>query len=102
MYYNNGKRYFNDISIFSVETKSKNEMLIGDKIEKGQVVGAISLKPNMDCEIEFIFAYNDGKTLQLPKQLKANGVYSFEDIKEIRDVIFKGNPNTLIEIAIGV
>lgn len=101
MYYNNGTRYFNDIAVFSATTTKTTQNIIGDKMGKGQVIGAISLKPSQDCSIEFVYAYNDG-TIQLGKELKANGVYSFENMKEIKDVIVKGKVGNILEIAIGV
>lgn len=107
MRYNAGHRLFSDIRVTDrITTVNTNQSILSDDIidKNKEVIGAITFKADKDCEILFIWAHDwKNKEKQYPKKIKANQVYSFENIDYIKDVIFKGEIGTVFSnIAIGV
>lgn len=105
MRFNAGRRIYSDNRIFSITTTKVTQSIIPDnKIDRvREAICAISIISNKDCSI--IFEWNNlekNKEKKYPKELKANRSYSFVDIDFISDVIFMGEIDTEIDIAIGV
>lgn len=97
----NTQRVYDDIRVRKVVTSQiEQELLTSDLINKEKeyvyLFEVITSKP---CEV--VFTFSNGK-VSFPKSIEPDRVVTFENLRPITSIVFKGEMNTELEIAIAI
>lgn len=97
----NTQRVYDDIRVTKiVTTESEQELLTDDLFDaESESVYLFELITSQTCSVVFTFANGN---VSRPKVIEPERVVTFENLRPIKSIVFKGEAETELEVAIAV
>ena len=97
----NTQRVYDDIRVKKVVVTGQEQELLTDDIFnwEDEYVYLFEVITSKTCEV--VFTFSNGKT-SFPKIIEPDRVVTFENLRPISSIVFKGEVATELEIAIAV
>lgn len=94
------QRVYDDIRVKKViATQPEQELLTSDLITEKEYAYLFEVITSKTCEV--VFTFSNGK-VSFPKTIEPDRVVTFENLRPITSITFKGEIGTELEIAIAV
>ena len=97
----NTQRVYDDIRVKKIiTTQVEQELLTNDLFDKeDEDVFLFEVITSKTCDV--VFTFSNGK-VSFPKTIEPDRVVTFENLRPIKSIVFKGEVETELEIAIAI
>ena len=97
----NTQRVYDDIRVKKITMTQPEQELLTDDFFDGEeeAVYLFEVITSRTCQV--VFTFNNGKTSH-PKTIEPERVVTFENLRPIKSIVFRGEESTELEIAIAV